>query len=146
MELFFTPLHIFIATCAGFAVGMVWYSPVLFLHAWQKVEGATQEKPPKRTLLYAVQTHAYSFIAHGAMTSVLAIIFDLLGVSSLKATVSLGLLLVFGFIITVKFTEMVYTQVGKHYEKNAQIKFLIASGYYLVSVAVISVVLSLLVF
>lgn len=143
MQTFLTPLTIFITTCASFAVGMLWYSPFLFLNAWLKGEGLTLEKLPKREPVYLAQTHFYSFIAHGAIVSVLAVMFDLLSVSTLKAALSLGLLLAFGFIIAPKFIDMIYTTKGKHYESVSQLKFLVASGYYLVVVSVMSVVLFL---
>ncbi len=141
MELFFTPLHIFIATVAGFLVGAVWYSPVLFMKAWLKGEGVSKEHLPKRTKLYLFQVNLYSFIAHGAIASVLAIIFDVLSVRSLTLAVSLGLLITFGFVVTTRFIDMVYNPQGKHYEMQSQIKFLVNSGYYLFVVTVMSVVL-----
>ena len=139
MQTFLTPLTIFITTCASFAVGILWYSPFLFLKPWLKGEGLTLEKLPKREPLYLVQTHFYSFIAHGAIVFVLAVMFGLLAVSTIKAALSLGLLLAFGLIIAPKFIDMIYTTKGKHYESASQTKFLVASGYYLVVVSVISV-------
>jgi hypothetical protein len=144
METFFTPLSIFITTCAGFAVGAVWYSPLLFINAWMKGEGIIKSQLPKRGTGDVIKIQIYSFIAHGAMASVLAIIFDLLSITSLKVAVSLGLLLAFGFIVTTRFVDMIYTVHGNHYEANSQARFLVASGYYLVVVAVMSATLFLL--
>jgi len=141
MELFFTPLHVIVAAGAGFLVGTIWYSPLLFLRAWLSAEGVSSQNAPKRTTLYIVQTHLYSFIAHVALTAVLAILFDLLAVSSFIIALTLGLLLTFGFIVTVLFTQMVYTPTGNHYDKKAQIKFLVSAGHYLVTIGVISLVL-----
>jgi len=141
MELFFTPLHVIVAAGSGFLVGAVWYSPLLFLRVWLSVEGVSSQNAPKRTTLYIVQTHLYSFVAHVALTAVLAILFDLLAVSTFIIALTLGLLLTFGFIITVLFTQMVYTPTGNHYDKKAQIKFLVSAGHYLVTIGVISSVL-----
>lgn len=141
MELFFTPMHIFLATVAGFAVGMVWFSPILFMNAWLRGEGITKEQVPKRSTLYLAQTHAYSFIAHGAMATVFAVLFDVLAVSSLKLAVVIGLLLIFGFVVTTKFIEMVYVVHGKHYESRHQVRFLVNVGYYLVVSIVMTSVL-----
>ena len=80
MELFFTPLHILCATVAGFLVGAVWFSPVLFMKAWLRGEGVTKDQMPKRTVAYMVQINLYSLVAHGAMASVLAVIFDVLAI------------------------------------------------------------------
>ncbi len=144
METFFTPLSIFVATCASFVVGAIWYSPLLFINAWMKGEGVTKNQLPKRSKSYMARIQLYSFIAHGAMASVLAVIFDLLRISSLRVAVSLGLLLALGFIITTRFIDMVYTIHGNHYDAKSQIKFLVSSGYYVVVVVVMSTALFLL--
>jgi hypothetical protein len=141
MELFFTPSAIFLATIAGFAVGMVWFSPVLFMKAWMQGEGITKEQLPKRSTLYMVQTHLYSFIAHGAMAAVLAILFDVLAVNSLELAIVIALLLTLGFVVSTKFIEMVYTVHGKHFEKRMQLRFLVNAGYYLVVAVVMASVL-----
>lgn len=141
MELFFTPLHIFITTSVAFLFGVLWYSPVLFLKPWLQGEGLTMSKLPKHSKKYIATTHLYGFIAHGALATVLAIIFDLVTVSSLKGALSLGLLIAFGFIVTTRFIDMVYTTKGKHYEMQSQIKFLVSAGYYLAIVAIMSVTL-----
>lgn len=143
MQTFFTPSVIFIATVAAFIVGALWYSPLLFMKAWLRGEGMTKDQLPKRTTSYMVQINLYSFVAHAALASVLAVIFNILSVTSLKVAVSLGLLLAFGFIVAPRFIDMIYTTQGKHYEAKSQIKFLVASGYYLTIVTVISVVLFL---
>ncbi len=143
MELFFTPIHVFEATLAGFLVGALWFSPILFMKAWLKGEGVTKDQMPKRTTVYLLQVNAYSFIAHGAIAAVLAVIFDVLAVNSLRLAIVLGLLLTFGFVVTTKFIDMVYTQQGKHFEIRHQIKFLVQAGYYLTVVTVMSIVLFL---
>lgn len=141
MEQFISPITISIATLVGFIIGMVWYSPFLFMNAWIKGEGVTKDIIPKRSGLYMAQVHAYSFVAHGVIATVLAIIFELLQVSSMKIALSVSLLLTFGFIVSVRIIDMVYTIQGKHYEKRSQIKFLVSAGYYLTIVTGMSAVL-----
>lgn len=143
MELFFTPLHVLCATIVGFLVGALWFSPLLFMKAWLKGEGVTKDQIPKRTTAYMIQINLYSLIAHGAIASVLAVIFDVLTIKSLILAVTIGLLITFGFVVTTQFITMVYTPRGKHYEMQSQIKFLVGAGYYLVVVAVMSAILFL---
>ena len=143
MELFFTPLHIFIATVSGFLIGALWFSPFLFMKAWRKGEGITKDQMPKRSIMYLLQINAYSFVAHGAMAAVLALLFDVLAVNSMGLALVFGLLLTFGFVITTKFIDMIYTPQGKHFEMRHQIKFLVQAGYYLTTVTIMSVVLFL---
>jgi hypothetical protein len=141
MILFFTPLHIITAAVLGFFVGSLWYSPFLFFKAWLKGEGVTLDQVPRHTKRYMFSVHAYSLIAHGVMATVLALIFDLLSVRTAMLAVSLGLLFAFGFIITTRFLDMVYSVKTKHYEMQSQTKFLVSSGYYLLIMSVMSLVL-----
>ncbi len=132
---------IVVATVCGFLFGSLWYSPVLFMNAWLMGEGLTKKDIPKRSVMYMIQINAYSFIAHGAIAGVLASMFELLQVASLKVAVALGLLLTFGFIVTTQYITMLYTVEGEHWNKKHQIKFLVNSGYYLCVVAIMSAVL-----
>lgn len=141
MQLFFTPTAIFIATCIGFLMGAIFYSPLLFKKAWLKGEGATHANLPKRTLAYLLQVNCYSLVAHGCIASVLAILFDLLQITTAKTAVILGLLLTLGFVVTTRFIDMVYTPEGKHWEMKTQLKFLVTSGYYLTVIGLMSWVL-----
>ena len=141
---FFTPTIILIATVSGFVFGALWYSPLLFMKAWLMGEGITKNERPKRSKLYLAQINLYSFIAHGAIASVLALIFDLLQIASLKVAVSLGVLLALGLIVTTHYIDMLYTVDGVHWNRKSQIKFLVNSGYYICVVGIISSVLFLL--
>jgi hypothetical protein len=141
MLTFFTPLTIFIATCAGFLVGFLWYSPFLFAQAWMKGERITASSLPKRSKREMIAISIYSFIAHGALTATLALVLEILPPLTYKVTMSVALLLVFGFIVTTKFIDMIYTPHGKHYDLPSQIKFLVSAGYYLFVVTIITSVL-----
>jgi predicted transporter len=138
MITFFTPLTICVATFIGFICGFLWYSPMLFVKAWMRGEGITKETAPKRSPKELLVINLYSLVAHGAITLTLAVIYEVLAVSSLKVALALGLLLTFGFIVTTRFIDMIYTVHSKHYEARAQIKFLVSSGYYLFTVTIIT--------
>ena len=138
MHTFFTPLTIVLASVSTFGVACVWYSPVLFFKAWLIGEGITKEQLPKKTMWNIIQAGLYSVVAYGAIASVVAVMFDVLGVTTLKLAVCLSLLLGFGFIVTTRFVDMLYTVHGKHYEKKSQVKFLVGSGFYLVALTCMS--------
>jgi hypothetical protein len=133
-----------VSALVGFLFGALWYSPLLFLDAWLFGEGFTRASVPKRSLRYRIQVSLYSFIAHIAIAGLLALLFDLLQVGSLKAAVSLGALLALGFIVTVKYIDMLYTLHGEHWNRRAQVKFLVASGYYVLVIMLMSSLLFLL--
>jgi hypothetical protein len=136
--IFFTPTTILIATVFGFIFGALWYSPILFMNAWLMGEGITKKDAPKRTKVYLLQINLYSFIAHGAIASILAIMFDLLQVASLKVATSLGALLALSFIVTTHYIDMLYTMDGVHFSRKAQVKFLVNSGYYICVVSIMA--------
>lgn len=138
---FFTPITILIATSAGFLFGTIWYSPWIFLNAWLIGNKITKAELPKRSKIYNTQIAMYSLVTHGCIAAVLALLFDIAQVATLKVAVSLGLLITFGFIVTTQFMDMIYTTEGVHYDKPTQIKFLVSSGYYLGLVIVMSVTL-----
>lgn len=141
---FFTQQSVILTTLVVMIFGFLWYS-VLFNKAWLIGEGFTKKEISKRSKAYMLQINLYSMLAHGALVSVLALMFDILQVSSLKVAVSLGLLFAFGFIVITHFIDMIYTVRGEYSRKENQIKFLVSSGYYLCMVALASFVLFCLV-
>lgn len=142
MEYFtITITTVLIATTLGFLFGSIWYSPFLFQNAWLMGEGITKKEIPKRSKLYMIQINVYSFVAHFAIAGILAFMFELLQISSLKVSVSLGVLLTLGFIVTTHYIDMIYTVHGVHWERKNQVKFIINSGYYLCVVAIMSTAL-----
>ncbi|MCF7843447.1 DUF1761 domain-containing protein [Candidatus Gracilibacteria bacterium] len=141
---FFTPTTILIATILGFGFGALWYSPALFMRAWLMGEGIEKSELPKRSKMYMIQINVYSFLAHGAMASVVALMLELLQVSSLKVALVLGGLLTLGFMVTTNFINMVYTTEGVHYSRKHQIKFLVNSGYYICVISIMSATVFLL--
>lgn len=136
--IFFTPTTILIATVFGFIFGALWYSPLLFMNAWLIGEGITKKDVPKRSKVYMLQINLYSFIAHGAIASIVAIMFDLLQVTSLKVAISLGALFALSFIVTTNYIDMLYTMDGVHFNRKSQVKFLVNSGYYICVVSIMA--------
>ncbi len=141
---FFIPSSIAAATLIGFIFGSIWFSPALFLKALFIGEGVLEKDIPKRSKLYVIQVALYSLVAHGVIVSVLALMFDLLQVNSIKVAISVGLILTFGFIVSKNFMDMIYSLREEHWKKKNQIKFLVNSGYYIAMITFVSVTLFLL--
>jgi hypothetical protein len=141
MQIYFTLPHVLVAGIAGFVIGFVYYAPFLFQKWWLIGEGIAKKDIPKRSTRYNLSVSLYSFVAHAAMASVLALIFDLLLVTQIMIAVILAVLLVLGFITTTRFIEMLYTPLGEHWQKRAQVKFLVHVGYYLVVASVMAATL-----
>lgn len=138
METFLTPQGIIGATVAAFIFGSIYYSPFMFLNVWLKINNITKSGLPKRSKGYMIGVRLYSFLAHGAMAAVVALIFDVAGVTTLKMASSIGALLALGFIVTTRYIDMLYTLDDTHYSKRSQIKFLLNAGYYVLTVLIIS--------
>ena len=138
---FFTPTIISVATIIGFLCGTIWFSPLLFMKALFIGEGVKQNELPKRSKLYIIQTHLYSLIAHGVIASVLALLLELLQVTSLKVALSVSVLLCIGFIVSKNFLDMIYSLHEEHWRKRVQIKFLVNSGYYIFVMCVMATVM-----
>ena len=143
MQSFFTLEVIFITTLVGFIFGWLWYSPILFVKAWMKGLGVSKDQMPHRSSKYKLQTMAYTFIAQGAMAATLAVVFDIVQITTMKSALSLGLLLGLGFIVTTRFIDMVHTVSGSHYEMRPQLNFLVSAGYYASLMTLMSAVMFL---
>ncbi len=141
---YLTLTTIVLASIIGFMFGAIWYSPFLFVNAWLKGQGLTKSDLPKRSKLYMLQINLYSLIAHGSIASVLAVMFDLLQITSIKVAVSLGVLFAFGFVVTTSFIEMVYSLKENHFSMKPQLKFLVNSGYYICVMGIMSAIIFLL--
>lgn len=141
METFLTPQGIMGATIVAFVFGSIYYSPLVFLNVWLKVSRLSQKELPKRKTSYMIGVHFYSLLAHGAMAAVVALMLDVAGVTTLKMALSIGALLSLGFIVTTRYIDMLYVVDDVHYSKQSQIKFLLSSGYYFLTVLIMSIVL-----
>ncbi len=141
--IYFTTLPIVLSTVGAFVLGALWYSPILFQKFWLIGEGMTKGDIPKRSVSYMVRTSIYALIAHGCIAAVMAFVFELLEVDTMKLALSLGALMAIGFIVSSRYIDMVYTPRGNDYDRNNQIKFLVSAGYYVAMLLVISGVLFL---
>ena len=100
------------------------------MNTWLDGLGMNREQLPKRTAGYMWQTMIYTFLVTVIMCTVLALFLDATQVTSLANAIKLALLLCFGFIVTVKFTDMLYTFSGPFYGVRAQKVFFVQAGYY----------------
>lgn len=67
---------------------------------------------------------------------VIAVFLVLTGVQSLVQAIQVSLLLGFGFAVTIKFNDLLYTGNPPHWGRCAQTLFIIDSGYLIVLYAV----------
>lgn len=133
----FNPIGILAASVAGYVIGMAWYSPILFMKPWLAGLGKTEEelKRPQehKTKQYTWGIMTYTFLVTVAMAIALSTILTLTAPSSLTEALGVTMLLCFGFIVTTKFTDMLYTIDAPHWGIRAQKLFFVNTGYYVIT-------------
>ncbi len=128
----FTLIHpwaVLIAAVVAYLVGWMWYSPILWQKPWMEARGDSGENWKTNGRKEMPKIMAYGF-ANTLMRSFAIVVFlTLVGVSTLMRSLQVALLLCFGFVVTVKFNDLLYTSRPPHWGKNAQIVFLVDIGY-----------------
>jgi len=128
-------LGIFLAALAMFAIGSVWYSPLLFIKAWLREAGMDpNQKPDSRTLL---RTFGATFV----LLFICAAVLDLVIVNwTSEEGVGHGLWVGFlGGVLAAAVTAINYL-----FEKKSRTLFLINAGYDVLGFCVMGVILSLI--
>jgi len=122
-------LGVLIATVAGMVLGALWYSPLLFGNLWMKCLGKTPETIGSATLPMIGSVLACSLSATGV-----AILFSLVGASSLADALSLGAVLGLFIIFPALLSDNLFCGWGNTL-------LLIQSGYRIASVLFMSVIM-----
>ncbi|MDB5260118.1 MAG: hypothetical protein JWN37_349 [Candidatus Nomurabacteria bacterium] len=141
MEIFFTPSVILLATIAGYILGGIWYSPLLFFRWSLEAEGLTVETNPRRGRSYKTKVLLYTLIITGILASSLALILDIANPSSLKDALYLSLLISVGIIGATRLMDLMHSAIGTYNSGRNQKKFLVWSLYYIVMFAVMTIVM-----
>ena len=126
-------LAIVVAALAAFALGALWYSPLLFAKQWVKAHGyseaqlqAMQKKAPKA---YGVSLACFVVLAFA-----LAVLLNISHITAVLAGVKLGLLCWAGFAATLGLTAHVYSD-------KPIAAYLIDAGYQLVYFLLMALIL-----
>jgi uncharacterized membrane protein YkgB len=139
----FTLIHpwaVLAAAIVAYLIGWAWYSPILWQKPWMYARGMTKEdmatgaKEMPKVMLYG-------FINTLLMSYVIAVFLVLTGVTTLIGSVQVALLLCFGFVVTVKFNDLLYTAHPPHWGKRAQILFLVDVGYLIALFVVVAAII-----
>ena len=118
---------------AVFAIGALWYSPVLFGKAWVKAHGHT---PEKIAAMRATMGRAYgvSFVCYVVMAVAMAILLKRMDVIYVRGGVKLGALIGVGFAATVGLTANMFSE-------KPLATWLIDAGYQIVYLMVMGAIL-----
>ncbi len=130
-------LAMVVAGLATYAIGALWYSPVLFMNEWMKVAGLDKKKNAKVAQSQMVRMYTLGLIANMIAAFVLArlLVWTRAG-DDLVGALKIGGWLWLGFIAVWMINSWLY--------ESKQIKyFVINSGYALVTVLVGAAILTL---
>ena len=130
------PWAVLVAAVVAYLVGWAWYSPMLWAKPWLASRGKSpgdMKMPP--TIMF------YGFVNTLALSFVIAVFLTLTGVSSLMQALQVALLLCFGFVVTVKFNDLLYTNTPPPWGKKAQATFLIDIGYQIALFIIVAAII-----
>jgi uncharacterized membrane protein (Fun14 family) len=136
-------ISVLIASVIGFVWGSVWFmSPVG--RAWRdakpmdpKDDHSKYSNSPR----YMTEMFGTGFVLTVATSYVLDVMFQIVGSVTLLEHLQLAWLLCFGFIITTKFNDLIYTNTPPFWGRRAQTVFLVDSGYYIVLYSILATLL-----
>ncbi len=126
-------IPILVCGVASMVIGFLWYSPFLFGNVWMKLSGISKETikeaNSKMPIIYGTM-----FVASLVMAYVLSMVVSLMGVTEVMDGVKAAVWVWLGFIATTMLTGVLYE--GKPLKLYA-----INSGYHLVTLLVMGIIL-----
>jgi hypothetical protein len=125
-------LHILVATVAYFLIGALWYS-VLFGKTWVKLIGVTMTEDDKKNI---PMMFAMTFVLNFVITFATAAVLYFIEPRTILAALKSGLLLGVGFVGAS-------CAMNYMYSKRPFKLTLIDSGYHVVSIIVVCIILTL---
>ena len=135
---------VLLAGVASMAVGFLWYSPMLFGAKWAKAMGFTQEgmkKAQKEMGKWYAVSFVLSLITAYVLTHVMALSMNFFHYSMVTTGLTTAFWSWLGFIMPVQFTSVIFAKEKGADEWNV---FFINTGYQLVSLLLMGVVLGMM--
>ena len=102
-------LAVLVAAVATFALGAVWYSPVLFAKQWMQAHGYTPEKLAEMKRRGVARAYAVSVLCYLVMAYVLALFASYTQATTLGQGLWLGFLTWLGFAATLGLTANMFS-------------------------------------
>lgn len=131
---------VLVANVVAYFAGWLWYSKLLWQKPWMESLGRTQEEWDKKWKKDMPKTILYGFITTLATSFAMAVFLQLVGASSLLEAFQKGLFLCFGFMITSKFSDLIYSYPPPHWGRRAQQLFFIEAGYQILMFGILSTI------
>ncbi len=139
MEISINYLAILVAAIAAMVVGFLWYSPMLFGKVWARLKGYTEEsfkaEQKKMGKLYGLSFLATLLMAY-MLSHVMALSNAFYGYGMLQDGLTSAFFMWLGFVMPIQFTSQMFGE-------KKWILFFIDTGYQLVSLVIMAVVIKL---
>lgn len=134
-------ISIFLAGILAFIFGAVWYmSPVGRAWGAAKLWDKDGEKYTKKPV-YMAEMYGTSLLITILVAYVLSVFFEISQAVTLAEQFQVAMLICFGFVVTTKFTDLMYTNTPPFYGRRAQTVFLVDCGNYIGMFTIITLVL-----
>lgn len=134
-DLLINPWAVLGSAVLGMAVGMLWYSPLVFGKLWERLSGFSEAAIAEAKKGMA-KTLAGAFLNYLLMSFVLAFFLDRVGAYDAVEGLIVAGMLWFGFITTVLFSSVLW-------ERKPLVLFMVNAGHYVVFLAGASVLIML---
>lgn len=126
-------LAVLVAALVGFALGHLWYSPVLFGKQWMAETGIIPD--PAKMKAEMPKMLGTGFLMSFLSAYALAVLMSLSGIASPADGIKLAVVVWLGFMAVVHYQGVLYGGASRRL-------FLIQSGYDLAALAVMGLILS----
>jgi hypothetical protein len=128
-------LALIVASLAGFMLGALWYSPVLFSKLWQKEVGLSDKDATEGNMLVIFGT---SFVFMLIMSLGLALFLQFFD----PATLNFGFGALMGTLVGI-FYSMTSVGINVMYQRKSMRLFLIDAGYQVLYLALVGGILAI---
>jgi hypothetical protein len=128
-------LAVIVAAVATFALGAVWYSPMLFAKQWMQAHGYTPDKLEAMKKRGLTRAYAVSALCYLVMAYVLALLASYTQAASFAQGLWLGFLAWLGFAAPIGLTANMFSD-------NPIAVWVIDAGYQLAYLLLMGVILS----
>jgi hypothetical protein len=125
-----------VAAIISMIIGFIWYSPWVFGKAWMKAIGVVPgpEADAKKKGMW--KTFLLSFLLTIVTSFIIAVVVNSVFTMDIVAALITGLTLSIGFVVSIRLND-------KLFSPTSWSVFLISTGYYTVSVVVMTTVITL---
>jgi len=137
--MFFTNINlvvVIVASIISTLIGFIWYSSWFLGKPWMKAMKYTPELISEKNTKNMWKTYVFSFISSFVMALAVAVVLNSVFVSGIYGLMLVGIVLSIGFIATTKLNDVIFAS-------ESLILFSINTGYQVVSVVVMSLIIGL---